>query len=88
MPCPHGAHYNAGDHGRGHEGVRNAAMALQLLHRPGKGPEHIQIGGLGSQHSGKRGAGRFAVQPRAADAGSGQEMGDWLHGSPQSILSR
>jgi len=67
------------------KGVGDAAMVLQLLHRPGQGPQNVDVGGFGGQNGGERGVGGLAIEARAADAGSGKKMGDRLHGLMPSI---
>jgi hypothetical protein len=68
---PHQADHHPGQNGRGQKGVGDAAMVLQFLHRPPQRPENVDVGGLCGQHRGQRGMSRLAVQPGAADAGSG-----------------
>ena len=79
MKDPYHANHHAGDDGHGPERVRDAAMVLELLDRPGESPEDIEIGSLGGQHRGQSGVGRLAVESGAANAGAGEEMGDGFH---------
>jgi hypothetical protein len=46
-------------------------MVLQFLYLPAQAPKRVHIGGFSSQNSGQRSVGRLAIQPGAADAGSG-----------------
>ncbi len=62
---------HAGDDGHGPEGVRDAAMMLELFDGAGESPEDVEVGGLGGQHRSERGVGRLAVESGAADAGAG-----------------
>src|SRR5208282_5841842 len=62
-------------------------MVFQLLHRTGETPEYIEVGGFGSQHGSERGVGRLAVEAGAADAGAGEEVGEWLHSVLRSPLA-
>jgi len=78
----HSRQYRYGD-----EGVRNAAMVLQPLDGSGKSPKDVNVGGLGGQHGSQRGVSGLAVQTRAANAGSGQKVGDGFHSGLQIILT-
>ena len=62
-------------------------MVLQRLNRPGERPEHVYIGGFGGQHGGQSGVGRLAVQPRPADAGSGEKVGKGIHSAIASLIA-
>ena len=71
MPKPDPAHHHAGHHRGAEKRMRYPAMVLQLLHRPGQRPQHVHVRGLGCQHRREGCVGGLAVQPGAADAGSG-----------------
>jgi hypothetical protein len=62
-------------------------MVLQFFDWSGESPEHVHVGGFGRQYRGKSSVGRFAIESRAADARSGQEVSDWLHKSSIALLT-
>ena len=59
--------------------TKGAAMKVCVMPRwclssstgPAKDHRDVDVGSFGGQHGGQRGVGRFAIQTRAADAGSG-----------------
>ena len=77
----------SGDEGDCDEGMRDAAMMLQLFDGPGETPDDVEVGGFGGQHGGQRGVGGFAIESGAADAGAGKEVRDGLHSSLESIVA-
>ena len=83
---PDRAHHYAGHHGHGPEGVRDAAMMLESLDRPGESPEDVKVGGFGGQHGSERGVGGLAVESGAAQASAGKEMSDGFHLGDRSNL--
>jgi hypothetical protein len=68
-----------GDNRCGDKGVSDAAVMLETDNRPAEAPDNIQIGSLGGQGRCECGIGSAAVEAGAADAGSGEEVGYWLH---------
>jgi hypothetical protein len=73
----------AGDYkshsGRSDEGMRDSAMMLEADDRSPEGPEDVEVGRFGSEGGSERGVGGAAVEACATNAGSGEEVGDWLH---------
>ena len=86
MHQPDRAHGHGRYHRHCNECVRDPAMMLQLLHRSCESPQHIEIGGLGSEHGGQSCVSSFAIQPGAANACAGEKVGDGLHSALKSIL--
>src|SRR5271154_4590755 len=67
------------DHRSGDQSVRDATVVFEANQRSAKAPEDVEVGGFGSESHGQRGVSSLAVEAGASEAGSGHEMGDWVH---------
>ena len=76
---PHRADHDSGNHRHGPEGVRDAAMVLELVDRAAESPKNVEVGGLCGQNGRKRSVGRLAVESGAAQACAGKQMSDRFH---------
>ena len=70
---------DGGFEGKPEEGVGDAAMMLKGGDGTVERPEDVEVGGFGGDGHGDCGVGSLAIEPRAGEAGSGQQMGDWFH---------
>ena len=56
-----------------------AAMMLEGCDGAAEGPEGVEVGGLSRERHGEGGVGCLAVETGPGKAGSGHEVGNWVH---------
>jgi hypothetical protein len=75
------SHDEGGFKGETEEGVGDTAVVLEAGDGAAEAPEGVDVRELGRDGHGEGGVGGAAVEARAGEAGSGEDVGDGLHGS-------